>query len=56
MVQVPHDQVIVVKLPDNRYAKLKITARSGVYPDRTVTFVWAYQPILNYPRFAPPQK
>jgi hypothetical protein len=45
---------MALKLPDNHFAKIKLTAYSGEYDDRTITIRWAYQPILNYPKFSPP--
>jgi len=54
--EVQQGTVIAVKTPDNRYAKIKITGYLGQFPNRTVQFQWAYQPIPNYPRFSPKAK
>ncbi|MGB9561228.1 MAG: fibronectin type III domain-containing protein [bacterium] len=44
-------RVYAIKTPDNHYVKLEITNMSGSFPNRTVTFRYAYQPITNYGHF-----
>lgn len=47
------NHVYAIKTPENHYVKLWVTAVSGSSPNRTITFQWAYQPIVNYPSFSP---
>jgi hypothetical protein len=43
--------VYAIKTPEGNYAKVWVTGVSRFPPERIVTFVWAYQPIPNYPSF-----
>jgi hypothetical protein len=47
------NHVYVLKTPENNYVKLFVTQISGTYPNRTVTFDYAFQPIANYASFSP---
>lgn len=44
-------RVYAIKTPDNHFVKLEVTNLSGSYPNRTITFRYAYQPITNYTHF-----
>ena len=44
-------RVYAIKTPQNHFVKLEVTATSGSYPNRTITFRYAYQTITAYGHF-----
>lgn len=52
-IAVELNHVYIFKTPENHYAKMWITGTTGVPPNRTVMFMYAYQPIVNYASFSP---
>ncbi len=44
-------RVYAIKTPDNHFVKLEVTGTSGTFPNRTVTFRYAYQEITGYGHF-----
>ena len=50
-VKVDLGKIYAFRTPDNHYVKLIVEDLSGIYPNRTVQFSFAYQDVVNYDRF-----